>query len=109
MKARPGKRLPDPTNPLIVLKNGKPYLGSTSIGSDLHQQTVQGLYYVLEYGMTPNEAVSSPTFLGNGLIDGGFRAVEAEFSPEVIARIKAFGTKVHANAGPPPILAGGEY
>ncbi len=101
MKAGPGNRLPDPTNPLIVLKNGKPHLGSTSIGSDLHQQTVQGLYYVLEYGMTPNEAVSSPTFLGNGLVDGGFRAVEAEFSPEVIARIKALGQKFTPAPGRP--------
>ena len=101
MKAGPGNRLPDPTNPLIVLKNGQPYLGSTSIGSDLHQQTVQGLYYVLEYGMTPNDAVSSPTFLGNGLSDAGFRAVEGEFSPEVIDKIKTLGQKFTPTPGRP--------
>src|SRR5215475_2193474 len=37
---KPGDRLPDTTNPVIVLKNDKPYLASSSIGSALHQTFV---------------------------------------------------------------------
>src|SRR5262245_19540480 len=36
---KPGDRLPDPGNPVIVLKNDKPYLASSSIGFALHQIT----------------------------------------------------------------------
>jgi hypothetical protein len=33
---KPGNRMPDPTNPLIVLKNGKPYLASSCTGRAMH-------------------------------------------------------------------------
>src|SRR4030095_16228531 len=39
----PGKRLPETTNPLIVLKDGKPVLASTAVGSGLHQAMLQNL------------------------------------------------------------------
>ena len=33
LRAGPGNRLPDPTNPCIITRDGKPFLGSSSIGS----------------------------------------------------------------------------
>src|ERR1017187_3435382 len=36
LDAGPGMRLPESTNPLIVLKGGKPELASVAIGSGLH-------------------------------------------------------------------------
>lgn len=97
VEAGPGNRLPDPTNPTIVFKDGKPYMGSSSIGSSLHQQTVQGLYYMLEYGMTPNEAANGPAFMGAGIGGGAaISAVDAEFAPHVIEKLKAMGRQVNA-------------
>jgi gamma-glutamyltranspeptidase/glutathione hydrolase len=59
----PGKRLPDPMCPLIVLKDGKPVLGSSAIGGGLHQKTLQVLTSVLDSGMDPQKAVEQPAFL----------------------------------------------
>ena len=58
-----GKRLPDPMCPLIVLKDGKPVLGSSAIGGGLHQKTLQVLTSVLDFGMDPQAAVEQPAFL----------------------------------------------
>jgi gamma-glutamyltranspeptidase/glutathione hydrolase len=62
-RAGPGNRHPDPTNPLIVLRNGKPILASSSIGTGLHEQTLQSIVNVLEYGMDPKSAVDTAQFL----------------------------------------------
>src|SRR5262249_21624383 len=42
-RIKPGDRLPETTNPVIVLKNDKPYLASSCIGSALHQTTMSNL------------------------------------------------------------------
>lgn len=93
-KAGPGNRLPESTNPCIIMKDGKPFLGSSAIGSSLHQQTIQGLYYMMEYGMNPNEAVSSPAFMGGEWGRVGISMVDFEFGREVIEGIKALGVRV---------------
>lgn len=59
----PGHRHPDPTNPLMVLSNGRPILASSSIGTGLHEQTLQSIVNVLEYGMDPKRAVDTAQFL----------------------------------------------
>ncbi len=46
-RAGPGRRLPETTNPVIVLKNGEPVLASSTIGSALHEVTLQNLINVL--------------------------------------------------------------
>lgn len=58
----PGERLPDPTNPGLILKDGKPYLGFASIGAGLHQRTIAALTSVMDFGMTPQEAIDAPAF-----------------------------------------------
>jgi gamma-glutamyltranspeptidase len=58
-----GKRLPESMCPLIVLKDDKPVLGSSAIGAGLHQQTLQVLTSVLDFGMDPEAAVEQPAFL----------------------------------------------
>jgi gamma-glutamyltranspeptidase/glutathione hydrolase len=60
-RAGPGKRLPDPMCPLIVLKDGKPVLGSSAIGGGLHQKTLQMMTCVLDYQMAPQASVETPT------------------------------------------------
>src|SRR4029077_13485154 len=59
-----GVRLPEATNPLIVLKGGKPVLASTTIGSDLHVATLQNLFNVLDFGMDPKTSVDQPNTRG---------------------------------------------
>ena len=69
-EAGAGKRLPEPMCPLIVLKDGKPVLGSSAIGSSLHQKTLQVLTSVLDFGMDPEAAVEQPSFLMAAFSDG---------------------------------------
>jgi gamma-glutamyltranspeptidase/glutathione hydrolase len=56
----PGERLPDPTNPGLVVKDGKPFMGFSSIGSGLHLRTISALVSVLDYGLSPQEAINQP-------------------------------------------------
>jgi len=62
--AGPGKRLPDTTNPLIVLKDGKPVLASGAVGSGLHQVTLQNVINIIDFGMDVKTAVASPNTQG---------------------------------------------
>jgi gamma-glutamyltranspeptidase / glutathione hydrolase len=93
-KAGPGNRLPDPTNPGIVLKNGKPILGFASIGAGLHAKTISSLLAVLDYKLTPQEAIDLPGLGGlifnpNGSVT---RSVDtSEFKNEIIKRTNKLG------------------
>jgi gamma-glutamyltranspeptidase/glutathione hydrolase len=63
-KVGPGMRLPETTNPLIVLKDGKPVLASAAVGSALHQTTLQNLINILDFGMDPKTSVDTPNTQG---------------------------------------------
>jgi gamma-glutamyltranspeptidase/glutathione hydrolase len=64
----PGKRLPDPTTPMLVLKGGKPVLAAGSMSPGLHQKTFQSLVNLLDYGMTPKEAIDAPYFMSPAFV-----------------------------------------
>jgi len=74
-----GVRLPESTNPLIVLKDGKPILASTSIGSALQEATFQNLINVLDFGMDPKTSVDQPNTMGPFF---GFSPLSAHLQPE---------------------------
>jgi len=59
-----GLRLPDGTNPLIVLKSGKPALACAAIGPALHQTTLQNLTNIMDFGMEANRSVEQPNTRG---------------------------------------------
>jgi gamma-glutamyltranspeptidase/glutathione hydrolase len=61
-RVTPGGRLPAPTETGILFKDGHPLLGFASMGSGLHQRTMQGLLNVTHFGMTVDEAVNAPDF-----------------------------------------------
>jgi gamma-glutamyltranspeptidase / glutathione hydrolase len=63
-RIKPGDRLPDTTNPVIVLKNDKPYLGSACTGSALNQYTMSNLVNVLDFGMDLKKSIDTPNFMG---------------------------------------------
>ena len=57
----PGKRVRHTMNPVIVTKDGKPVLTCGTPGADTQVQTnLQLVTHVLDFGMTPQEAVSAP-------------------------------------------------
>ena len=63
-RTEPGGRLPDPTNPVIVLKDKRPVLAASAIGRGLQEVMLQNLINVLDLGMDPQVAVNRPNFLG---------------------------------------------
>jgi len=103
-RAGPGVRLPETTNPVIVLKNGEPVLASSTIGSALHQVTLQNLIDVLDLGMKPQSAVNQPNFQGPFLgidLAGPPRSQLAEevldrgFADKVVNGVKKRGQLIH--------------
>jgi gamma-glutamyltranspeptidase/glutathione hydrolase len=106
-RAGPGARLPDPTNPAIVLKSGVPVLASSSIGVGLHEQTLQSLVNVLEYAMDPGAAADTAQFLrpvGPGRPAAGSATparnpadqvvIEGDFAPSLVEALRALGRGV---------------
>jgi gamma-glutamyltranspeptidase/glutathione hydrolase len=92
----PGKRLPDPMCPLIVLRDGKPVLASSAIGGGLHQRTLQVLSSVLDYGMDPQAAVEEPALLLPDFTAGKPvpRVESGQFSKELVGGVRALGQRV---------------
>src|SRR5260370_3105347 len=59
----PGKRPRVTLSPTIVLKDGKPYLALSTPGGDNQDQALlQVLLNIVEFGMSPQEAVEAPRF-----------------------------------------------
>lgn len=98
-RAGPGRRLPNMTNPVIVLRDGQPIYASCAIGSSLHECTLAGLIDVLQFGMHPGDAVKEPAFLGSIWRRTPARdpasfpmgVVEGTFDEELLAAVRAQG------------------
>lgn len=97
-EAGPGKRLPDPTEPLIVLRDGKPVAALASIGSGLHQKTISVLLNVLDWEMDIKQAIDAPSPhlpafgpLGSPSI----QVIEGDFSPELLEAVRGLGLKIN--------------
>jgi gamma-glutamyltranspeptidase/glutathione hydrolase len=70
----PGKRTMQTITPSIALKNGKPYLAFGTPGGDLQEQSkLQTFLNIVEFGMTPQEAVEVARF--QSMHPGGFLSV----------------------------------
>jgi gamma-glutamyltranspeptidase/glutathione hydrolase len=95
--AGPGNRLPDPTEAEIVLRDGKVVLAGSSMGSGLHEKSVQCLVNILDLGMDPKQAVDAPAFLRNDILQPGGAATlvaEGDFDEEVLADARANGASI---------------
>ncbi len=73
-RAGPGNRLESPTETGILFRDGVPYLGFASMGSGLHQRTLQGLANVIHFGMDVHEAIDAPDFFMNATDPTTFEA-----------------------------------
>jgi gamma-glutamyltranspeptidase/glutathione hydrolase len=88
-KAGPGRRLPNGMSPLLILRDGKPVLGSAATGGGLHAKTLQALFNVLDFNMDPQTAVDTPAFAGWN--PPTFE--EGTFDPKTLEGLKDFGMK----------------
>jgi gamma-glutamyltranspeptidase/glutathione hydrolase len=95
----PGARLPDPTNPIIVMKDGRWVLAGSSIGAGLLENTLAVLVNVLDYGRDPYAALHAPQFAGSGL-HAAQVLPDGDFSAELVDALNARGG--HAVLKPKP-------
>jgi gamma-glutamyltranspeptidase/glutathione hydrolase len=91
-----GKRLPDPTMPLIVSRGGKPVAALSAIGSGLHQTMLSALLNMLDFNMDLDQAIWEPSQHLPELKGSEFMPVvfEGDFSKELIAEVKKLGLDV---------------
>jgi hypothetical protein len=82
-------RLPNGMSPLIILRGGKPVLGSAATGGGLHAKTLLVLFNILDFRMDPQTAVDTPAFVGWN--PPAFE--EGTFDPSILEGLKTFGMK----------------
>lgn len=57
----PGKRPRNTNTPFIIMKDGKPFLGLSLAGGDLQAQALMQIFFnIVEWGMTPQQAMDHP-------------------------------------------------
>jgi len=94
----PGKRLPDPTEPLIVTRDGKPVAALSSIGSGLHQKTISVLLNFIDYKMDIKKAIDAPSLNSPKYeSDGSSRpqVFAGDFCNHLLAAVKKLGLEVN--------------
>lgn len=91
--AGPGNRLPDPVEHGIIFKDDEPILAFSSMATGLHLQTAQSLINVMDFGMTPKEALDAPAFYApetdysNTVPKSTARILEGQFEPDFLNRL----------------------
>jgi len=89
----PGKRMLSSMSPTIVLKNNKPYLVvGTPGGTTIPTSVIQTIINIVDFGMSPEDAVNKPKFHHQWLPDE--INVEDDFSATTITGLQAMGYKV---------------
>jgi len=91
-KLKPGSRLPDPGNPVIALKDGKPYLASSTIGTSMHQINLNNLVNVLDFGMDLKKSIDTPNFRGPQAYKEVL--VEGDFAEKLVEAVIAKGQEI---------------
>jgi len=109
-----GVRLPDPSNPVIVLKGGRPMLASAAVGSGLHEATLQNLISVLDFEMDPKAAVDQPNYHGPSyeMTESGQVRLDLEkeiilqgdFPEAVLNGLRARGQPLRLTTAAPPMI-----
>ena len=89
----PDKRMLSSMTPTIVLKNNQPYIvvgtpGGTTIPTSVYQTIVD----IIDFNMTPKEAVDAPKFHQQWLPDVIY--VEKDFNKNTIEELKKMGYKI---------------
>jgi gamma-glutamyltranspeptidase/glutathione hydrolase len=86
----PGKRMLSSMTPTIVLDKGKPYIVTgTPGGTTITTSVFQTLVNVIDFGLSPEDAVNKPKFHHQWLPDELF--VEAGFPADIQEQLKTMG------------------
>lgn len=89
----PGKRMLSSMAPTIVLKNNQPYLVvGTPGGTTIPTSIIQSLVNMIDFKMSPEDAVNLPKFHHQWLPDEII--VEKDFNAATIQQLEAMGYKV---------------
>ncbi len=100
---KPGKRPRITLTPTIVLKDGEPFAALSSPGGDTQEQAlIQVLLNIVEFGMSPQEAVEAARFetlhfvgsFDEHRFQPGVLQVETRLTPAVIEELKKRGHKI---------------
>jgi gamma-glutamyltranspeptidase/glutathione hydrolase len=114
----PGKRPRVTLSPTIVLKQGKPFLALSTPGGDNQDQALlQVLLNIIDFGMSPQEAVEAPRFqtehfyssFGNHEFTPGKVNLEGRIPKSTIDKLIALGHSVTvtgewSNASAPTVI-----
>ena len=89
----PGKRMLSSMTPTIVLKNNQPYMVvGTPGGTTIPTSIIQSLVNMIDFKMSPEDAVNLPKFHHQWLPDEII--VEKDFNSATIQQLEAMGYKV---------------
>ena len=108
-QAGPGGHVTNGMNPVLVLRDGKPILASSCIGSGLHDTTIGNLHNVLDFDFDPAESQAQPQLLmpyyDSSLNDPSqvFRAQVVcpdDYPAEVLAGVRELGQQLHEVPAP---------
>ena len=89
----PGKRMLSSMTPTIVMKNNQPYLVvGTPGGTTIPTSIIQSLVNMIDFKMSPEDAVNLPKFHHQWLPDEII--VEKDFNSATIQQLEAMGYKV---------------
>ena len=114
----PGKRPRVTLSPTIVLRDGKPFLALSTPGGDNQDQALlQVLLNIVEFGMSPQEAVEAPRFqsehffssFGNHEFSPGRLSLEGRISKDTADKLAALGHHVNvtgdwSNSSAPTVI-----
>jgi gamma-glutamyltranspeptidase/glutathione hydrolase len=111
---KPGKRPRITLSPTVVLKDGQPFAALSTPGGDNQDQALtQVLLNVIEFGMTPQEAVEAARFetahfvssFADHKFNPGSLSLEKRFGEQTIEEMKKRGHKVDVNENFAPTSA----
>jgi gamma-glutamyltranspeptidase/glutathione hydrolase len=88
----PGKRLPSQTEPVIVLKDGRPVLATSMIGTAIDYDTIRVLFNALDFGMDPRQSLDAPSLLA--AVDDRERVTEGDYSSALIEAVTGLGMEL---------------
>jgi gamma-glutamyltranspeptidase/glutathione hydrolase len=92
-----GKRMLSSMCPVVVTKNGQPYIvAGTPGGTTIPTSVFQTMMNILEFGMTADDAVNKPKFHHQHLPDEVF--VEKTFPAEIRKQLEAMGYTITERA-----------
>jgi gamma-glutamyltranspeptidase / glutathione hydrolase len=95
-----GQRVPTPMNPVIVTRNGKPWIAAASIGVSVHESMMANLSNMIDFRMSPLNASKAPKFSAAIWPEPGVEeapvhvVIDGEFSSGVLEGVSELGQTV---------------